>query len=185
VAQAIILDVWRGFPLTEREESGLDEPQGVVGLSRGVTRALNRVSWRVRGGPKLVLFFDLDNQSGVDSVALISRQLADTLRKDLSRRVGVQMVTDSAARATTGTNERRLAGTRVGAGAIVAGSISQMRGDSLRLRLTVRDMTEESNFNTFDTRVSRRSPLDLVDALAERLATDLRKVNWGPKGLSP
>ena len=185
VAQAIILDVWRGFPLTEREESGIDEPQGVVGLSRGVTRALNRVSWRVRGEPKRVLFFDVDNQTGIDSLGALGRQLADTLRKELARRVGVQMVTDTAARATTGTNERRLAGTRVAAGALVVGNISRVRGDSLTLRLTVRDMTEESNFTTFDTRVSRRTPLDIVDAIAERLATDLRRVNWGPKGLSP
>ena len=185
VAQAIVLDVWRASPLSEREETALDEPQAVIGLARGVTRALNRVSWRVRGEPKRILFFDIENQTGMDSLGVIGQQLADSLRTVLAKRLSVQFVTDAEARATTGTNERRLAGARVGAGAIVAGSIYRVRGDSLTLRIGARDMTEDTNFTLVEIRLSRRAPLDIVASVAERLAADLGKVNWGPKGLSP
>jgi serine/threonine-protein kinase len=185
VAQAIVLDVWRGYPMSEREETDLAEPQGALGLVRGVARALNRVSWRQRNDPKRIVLFDLENQTGIDSLAVPARALSQAVRTALATRLSIEVVADSQVRATVGTNERRQAATKVGAGAIAAGGLYRARADSVTIRLSARDMSEEKTFPTFELRVPRSALLDAAGLLVERLAADLAQVNWGPKGFPP
>ena len=185
VAQGIVLDVWRGFPFTEREAAGFDKPDESLGVVRDIVRALERVSWRTRSDPRRMVLFDLENQTGADSMAILARQISDTLRTALGQRLGVEMVADSQARATTGTSERRQVGMRLGAGVIVAGGVYRMRGDSVSLRLSARDLTEERSFPSFELRVARASMSEALATAVERLVADLGKVNWGPKGLTP
>jgi hypothetical protein len=184
IAQGIVLDVWRGYPLTEREAAGFDQPEESLGVVRDIVRALERVSWRTRDDPRRLLIYDIENQTGVDSLSVVAQQISDTLRNALPKRLegGVVVIVDSAARATVGTSERRLIGARYGAGAIVAGAISRARGDSLNLRLSARDMTEERSFASFDLRIARNSLSDGLAMAMDRLTADLIKVNWGPKG---
>jgi hypothetical protein len=66
-------------------------------------------------------------------------------------------------------------------GAIVAGSIYRMRGDSVSLRLSTRDMSEDRTFPTFEVRLPRAELLAGFGSLADRLMVDLNQVNWGPK----
>jgi serine/threonine-protein kinase len=181
VAQTIVLDVWRNYPFSDRTATDLDKPQEALGVVRNVSRALERVSWRTRADPKLVLVFDLENQTGSDSVTVLARQLSDSLRALVSRRFGAQVVTDSASRATRDVMERRALGARIGAGAIVAGTLYRARGDSLTLRLSTRDMSEEKTFPNIDVRTSRSQLLSSFQAIAERVLADLAQVNWGPK----
>jgi hypothetical protein len=187
VAQGIVLDVWRGFPFSEREAAGFDAPEESFGVVRDLARALERVSWRTRDDPRRLLVFDIENQTGVDSLSAVARAISDSLRTALVRRLGggIIVVTDSQARATVGTSERRQVGTRFGAGAIVAGAISRARGDSMNLRLSARDMTEERSFASFDLRIARAGLSEGLGMALDRLASDLNKVTWGPKGLAP
>ena len=181
VAQTIVLDVWRNYPFSDRTATDLDKPQEALGVVRNVSRALERVSWRTRADPKLVLVFDLENQTGSDSVTELARQLSDSLRALVSKRFGAQVVTDSAARGTRDVMERRATGARLGAGAIVAGTLYRARGDSLTLRLSTRDMSEEKTFPNIDLRTSRSQLLSSFQAIADRVLADLAQVNWGPK----
>ena len=181
VAQTIVLDVWRNYPFSDRTATDLDKPQEALGVVRNVSRALERVSWRTRADPKLVLVFDLENQTGSDSVSVLARQLSDSLRALVSKRFGAQVVTDSAARATRDVMERRATGARFAAGAIVAGSLYRARGDSVTLRLSTRDMSEEKTFPNIDVRAAKSDLLAGFQAIAERVLADLAQVNWGPK----
>ena len=181
IAQTIVHDVWRNYPFSDRTATDLDKPQEALGVVRNVSRALERVSWRTRADPKLVLVFDVENQSGSDSVTLLARQLSDSLRALVSKRFGAQVVTDSAMRATREVMERRAVGARVGAGAIVAGTLYRARGDSVTLRLSTRDMSEEKTFPNIDVRAPRAEFLARFQAVAERVLADLAQVNWGPK----
>ena len=95
------------------------------------------------------------------------------------------MVADSQTRATTGTSERRQVGTRLGVGAIIAGGVYRARGDSVSLRLSARDLSEERSFPSFELRVARGALSEALATAVDRLAADLGKVNWGPKGLTP
>ena len=90
-------------------------------------------------------------------------------------------MTDSAARATRDVMERRATGARVGAGAIVAGTLYRARGDSLTLRLSTRDMSEEKTLPNIDLRMSRSQLFSSFQAIADRVLADLAQVNWGPK----
>ena len=180
VAQTIVLDVWRNYPFSDRTATDLDKPQEVLGVVRNVSRALERVSWRTRADPKLVLVFDLENQTGNDSDTALARQLSDSLRA-LSKQFGAQVVTDSAARATREVMERRAMGSRVGAGAIIAGSLYRARGDSVTLRLSTRDMSEDKTLPNIEIRTVKSQLLAGFQAVAQRVLADLGQVNWGPK----
>jgi hypothetical protein len=68
------------------------------------------------------------------------------------------------------------------AGALVAGSILRARGDSVTLRLSARDLTEENTFETIEARFPRESAAESIGPAIARLVDTLRRVNWGPKG---
>jgi TolB-like protein len=148
-------------------------------------RALDRVSWRQRGEPHRVIVFDFDNQTGQDTLAPVAREIAEAVRAAVARRAGSQVVGDSAARATAGTTERRRVGDELLAGALVAGGIYRRGSDSLTVRATVRDMSEERNFPTIEVRTLLTTPKDALPALLERLTADFERINWGPKGTQP
>ncbi|MFL5615876.1 MAG: serine/threonine-protein kinase [Gemmatimonadaceae bacterium] len=181
IAQSIVLDVWRNYPISDRTAADLDKPQEALGVIRNVSRALERVSWRSRGDPRRVLLFDLENQTGNDSVDVLARQLADSLRAAAMKRVGVQIVGDSSARATKDVMERRAVGMRLGAGAIMAGSLYRARGDSVTVRLSTRDLSEDKSYPNVEVRASRRELLASFQSYVDHLLTDLGQVNWGPK----
>jgi serine/threonine-protein kinase len=181
IAQSIVLDVWRNYPISDRTAADLDKPQEALGVIRNVSRALERVSWRSRGDPKRVVLFDLENQTGNDSVDVLARQLADSLRAAAMKRVGAQIVGDSSARATKDVMERRAVGMRLGAGAIMAGSLYRARGDSVTVRLSTRDLSEDKSYPNVEVRASRRELLASFQSYVDRLLADLGQVNWGPK----
>ena len=181
IAQTIVLDVWRNSPFSDRTATDLDKPQEALGVVRSVSRALERVSWRTRADPKLVLVFDLENQSGGDSISVLAGQLSDSLRTLVSKRFGAQVVSDSGMRAIRDVMERRAVGARIGAGAIIAGTFNRARGDSVTLRLSTRDMSEDKTFPTIEIRATRSALLTGFQSVAERVLADLAQVNWGPK----
>ena len=181
VAQSIVLDVWRNYPQSDRTATDLDKPQEALGLVRDVSRALERVSWRSRTDPRRVLVFDFDNQTGNDSLSTLARQVADSLRAAIVKRIGGEVIRDSMARATHEIMERRAVGARLGAGAIVAGGLYRARGDSVSVRLSTRDMSEDRSFPNFEVRFARADPFTGFQPLLDRLLQDLNQVNWGPK----
>ena len=181
LAQSIVLDVWRNNPMSDRTATDLDKPQEALGLVRDVSRALERVSWRSRADAKRVLVFDLENQTGVDSMGILARQLSDSLRVAVAKRVGAEVIGDSQARATIDVAERRAVGARLGAGAIIAGGLYRARGDSVTLRLSTRDMSEDRTFPNIEVRAPRGELLAGFSALLERLLAEVGQVNWGPK----
>src|SRR5437764_455294 len=87
LAQSIVLDVWRNYPQSDRTATDADKPQEVLGIIRDVSRALERVSWRTRSDPRRVLVFDLENQTGNDSLGMVARQLSDSLRAMVGKRL--------------------------------------------------------------------------------------------------
>jgi hypothetical protein len=97
------------------------------------------------------------------------------------KRLGAESVTDSGARATHEIMERRAVGARLGAGAIVAGGLHRTRGDSVSVRLSTRDMSEDRSFPNFEVRFARADPFTGFQSLIDRLLQDLNQVNWGPK----
>ncbi|MGH7710494.1 MAG: hypothetical protein ACREOG_04390, partial [Gemmatimonadaceae bacterium] len=97
------------------------------------------------------------------------------------RRFGAEVVGDSAVRATRDGNERRFSGVLLGTGAIIAGTISRRGTDSMRVRVSVRDMSEE-RVEQWDHVVPLRDPLAVLPNVMQRIAADLGRVNWGPKG---
>ena len=181
LAQSIVVDVWRNYPMSDRTATDLDKPQEALGLVRNVARALERVSWRSRSDPKRVLVFDLENQTGTDSITALSQQLSDSLRAAVAKRLGAEVVADSQSRATRDVTERRAVGLRVGAGALVAGGLYRARGDSISLRLTTRDMSEDRTYPNIDIRLARAELLASFQSIADRLLADLGQVNWGPR----
>ena len=181
LAQTIVLDVWRNYPQSDRTATDLDKPQEALGVVREVSRALERVSWRSRSDPKRILVFDLENQTGNDSLGVLARQLSDSLRTVIAKRLGAEVVADSTARATRDVVERRSIGARLGVGAIIAGGFYRLRSDSVTLRLSTRDMSEDKTFPTFEVRLARTDLFGAVQSVVERLMADLGQVNWGPK----
>jgi hypothetical protein len=97
----------------------------------------------------------------------------------------LRLVGDSAARATRDASERRIVAVQLGAGATVAAVLARRGADSLRIRVSLRDMSEDRAFDVAEFIVSLREPLAAVPALVSRLAADLGRVNWGPRGLRP
>jgi serine/threonine-protein kinase len=180
-AQILVHDIWRNQQQAQRSGSELEDSTGTLSVVRDVVRALNRVSWRSRSDPHRVVVFDIENQTGIDSLSAIARAYADSARA-LVRRNGAEMVGDSAARATRETNDRRFVGLELGAGAIVAALLNRRGADSLRVRFTVRDMSEERTFEPIEATTSIREPFGVLPNVMQRLAADLGRVNWGPKG---
>jgi serine/threonine-protein kinase len=181
VAQSVVLDVWRNYPSSDRTATDLDKPREALGIVRDVSRALERVSWRSRSDPKRVLVFELENQTGMDTLGVAARALSDSLRATIAKRLGAEVVGDSAARATRDVIERRSVGVRLGAGALVAGGLYRARADSVTLRLSTRDMSEDRTFPPFEMRLARADLLTGFRALIDRVMVDLGQVNWGPK----
>ena len=103
-------------------------------------------------------------------------------RSALARQTDAAVIADSQARAITGTEERRAVGIRLGAGAMVAGTVLGARADSVRFRLSVRDMSEEVTMPQIDIRIPRSAIVASIGTMIERLLADVAKVNWGPKG---
>ena len=181
LAQSIVLDVWRNVPMSDRTATDLDKPQEALGLVRDVSRALERVSWRSRSDPKRVLVFDLENQTGIDSLNAIARQLSDSLRSTIAKRFGAQVVADSQARATRDLMERRVVGARLGAGAIVVGGLARGRDNTVTLRISARDMSEERSLPLIEIRALPAELLGTFQSSIEPLLAELDHVNWGPK----
>jgi eukaryotic-like serine/threonine-protein kinase len=180
-AQILVHDIWRNAQQAQRSGSELDDSTGTLIVVRDVIRALNRVSWRTRDDPHRVVVFDIENQTGIDSLSAVARAYSDSVRAAI-RRSGAELSGDSAARATRETNDRRFVGLELGARAIVVAQLNRRGADSLRVRLTVRDMSEERNFETLEATTSLREPLGALPNVLQRLAADLARVNWGPKG---
>jgi serine/threonine-protein kinase len=181
-AQAMVLDVWRGATLSATESADLDKPLESLGVVRDATRALDRVSWRTREDPRAVILFDIDNQTGADSLAFVARQIAAAARAAVARELPAIIVTDSTALATKDVMERREIAVRLRAGALVAGSILRARNDSITIRLAARDLSEDDNFPTIEARVPIASASASASGAIAQLIATLRRVNWGPKG---
>ncbi len=184
-AQVVVMDVWRALSQSERGATDLDDPAGSLTVVRGVMRALSRVSWRQRGDPRQVIVFDVDNQTGADTLAPLARAFADSLRAAAARQLGAAgtLVGDSSARASRDAGERRVLAVALGAGASVSATLSRRGADSLRVRAQVRDMSDERTFEIIEFVVPTREPVRALPDLIARLTADLGRVNWGPKGL--
>jgi hypothetical protein len=182
LAQSIVLDVWRGVPVSVRAAADLDKPQDAVAVVRDVVRALERVSWRSRSDAKRVLVFDIDNQTGSDSLDSVARQLTTALRAAIAQRLGASVAADSQSEATRDVLERRSVGARLGAGAIVAGSLYGARGEAMLVRLSVRDMSEDRTLPNVDARIARAPTADQLEAVVDAVVAQLGQVNWGPRG---
>ncbi|HJU74507.1 MAG TPA: protein kinase, partial [Gemmatimonadaceae bacterium] len=185
-AQVNITDVWRGQGLSERGRSDPDDPNGSLVVIRDVMRSLNRISWRQRSDARRTIVFDVENPTNNDTLTAFARTLTDSLRALTMRQMGAggQIVGDSAARATRDAAERRFLALQIGAGAYVAGTLSRRGADSLRVRLSVRDVTEDRSYDT-EYVIPFRDPLPALPDVLARVAADFGRVNWGPRGLAP
>ena len=181
VAQSVVLDVWRNYPSSDRTATDLDKPREALGIVRDISRALERVSWRSRSDAKRVLVFDLENQTGMDTLGVAARRFSDSLRATIAKRMVAEVVGDSAARATRDVMERRAVGARLGVGAVVAGGLYRVRADSVTIRFSTRDMTEDRTLPPFEMRLARADLFAGFPVLVDRLLVDLGQVNWGPK----
>ncbi|MDQ3950594.1 MAG: hypothetical protein M3282_09620, partial [Gemmatimonadota bacterium] len=179
-----VLDVWRAQTSSVRDAADADKPMELLNVVRHVTRSLDRVSWRTRTDPRRVMLFEVSNRTGGAAFSAVARQLEDSLRAAIVRAGAVVVPLDSAARSTRDAVERRQLAIRRGAGAIVDVGISRMRVDSVSVRLSVRDMTEERTLPPVEMRLAVRDVERMEPAigqLAARLADALAQVNWGPK----
>jgi TolB-like protein len=181
LAQSLVLDVWRGIPVSVRAAADLDKPQDAVAVIRDVLRALERVSWRSRVDAKRVLVFDIDNQTGSDSLDNIARQLTTTLRTTIAERLGAIVAADSQSQATKDILERRSVGSRLGAGAIVAGSLYGARGETMIVRLSIRDMSDDRTLPNVDARIPRGATSEQLGPIVEAVIAQLGQINWGPR----
>jgi serine/threonine-protein kinase len=183
-AQVLVLDVWRNTPQSQRGGSELDDTTGTLVVVRDVLRSLARVSWRQRSDPHRAVVFDFENVSGVDSLAAVSTAFTDSIRAAVQR-LGAEVVGDSAARVTKDVNDRRFVGLQLVAGALVTGGLYRRGVDSVRVRLSIRDLSEERTFETFEIAAPLRDAFSALPNVLQRLAADLGRVNWGPKGMPP
>jgi hypothetical protein len=179
-----VLDVWRAQTSSARDAADVDRPMELLNVVRHVARSLDRVSWRTRSDPRRVMLFDVSDRTGVAAFSAVARQLEDSLRAAVVRAGAVVVPLDSTARSTRDVVERRQLAIRRGAGAIVDAGILRARGDSVSVRLSVRDMTEERTLPTIETRLALRDIERMEPAIgqvAARLADALAQINWGPK----
>lgn len=180
-AVAQVVDVWRAQTSSAQEVADLDKPMDLLNAVRGVSRAVDRVSWRSRTDPKRVIVFPVDNRTGVDSLSVVARQVEDALRAAAVRFGAVVLPLDSATSSTRDVTERRLIAIRRGAGAIVATSVSRARGDSAVVQLSVRDMSEERTLPAVSVRLPLAAVGSASASVGAMLVEALRQVNWGPK----
>jgi hypothetical protein len=178
-----VLDVWRAQTAAGRQTADIDRPGDLNIVIRDVLRSLDRVSWRSVNDPRRVLMFAVENHSGVSTLDSAARVLDDSLRALVGRAGATALPLDSTARATRDVTERRMLGIRRGAGAIVATSIYRHRLDSVLVRLSVRDMSDEVTFPNVDVRVPIRDVPSAMETLRARFTELLARVNWGPKAL--
>ena len=180
ILQSQVMDSWRSQILPDREVADRDKPRDLMDIIRSVTRTLDRISWRNVGEPKQVLVFDFDNMSGLDSLNSMTAGMAEHVRA-LVVKLGMRVTGDSAARMTKDVLERRQTAIRLGAGASVAGTLLRTRGDTLVLRVSLRDHSEEVTHPNIESRVHRSQVHEALPALLDRLTAMLTAVNWGPK----
>ena len=180
-AVAQVMDVWRAQSASAREAADPDKPIELANVIRGVMRSLDRVSWRTRSDPKRVLVFELDDQTGGDAYANVVRLLNDSLRAAVTRYGAATIPLDSTFRSTSDVNERRNLAVRRGAGAMVAGSITRLRGDSVRLRVSVRDMSEDRTLPEMQARLPVAAVPVAAGQMIARMMELLGQVNWGPR----
>ena len=180
ILQSQVMDSWRSQILPDREVADRDKPRDLMDIIRSVTRTLDRISWRNVGEPKQVLVFDFDNMSGVDSLNSVTAGMAEHVRA-LVVKLGWRSTGDSTARATKDVLERRQTAIRLGAGASIAGTLLRTRGDTLVLRVSLRDHSEEVTHPNIESRVHRSQVHEALPALLDRLTAMLTAVNWGPK----
>ena len=180
ILQSQVMDSWRSQILPDREVADRDKPRDLMDIVRSVTRTLDRISWRSVGEPRQVLVFDFDNMTGLDSLNAVTAGMADHLRA-LVVKLGMRVAGDSAARMTKDVLERRQTAIRLGAGASIAGTLLRTRGDTLVLRVSLRDHSEEITHPNIETRVHRSQVHEALPSLLDRLSAMLTAVNWGPK----
>jgi serine/threonine-protein kinase len=178
--QSQVMDSWRSQILPDREVADRDKPRDLMDIIRSVTRTLDRISWRTVGEPRQVLVFDFDNMTGIDSLNSVTAGMADHVRA-LVVKDGMRVVGDSAARGTKDVLERRQTAIRLGAGASIAGTLLRTRGDTIVLRVSMRDHSEEVTHPNIEARVHRTQLLEALPALLGRVRDMLAAVNWGPK----
>jgi serine/threonine protein kinase len=180
-AQSLVHDIWRNMHLSANESADVDKPNEVLGVVRDVARGLDRVSWRRREEPRRVLIFEVDNVTGMDSLGPLARRITEEARSMVARELGVVVIQDSIALATKDVMERREVGVRTGAGALVALSLQRARRDSVSLRFSVRDLSEEHTFPTVEARMPITGAIERARAALAQMVDTLRRVNWGPK----
>ena len=180
ILQSQVLDSWRSQILPDREAADRDKPLELMDIVRSVSRTLDRISWRRVGEPRQVLVFDFDNMTGLDTLNAVTAGMAEHVRA-LVVKQGWRVAGDSAARATKDVLERRQSAIRAGAGASIAGTLLRTRADTLVLRVSVRDHSEEVTYPNIEARVHRSQVHDALPALLDRLTVMLNAVNWGPK----
>lgn len=178
--RAQMIDTWRNQSLSDDETADRGAPMELLGIVRSTARMADRVSWRTVNEPKAVLVFDFDNSTGVDSLAVVSNAMGDHVRA-LVVKLGMRVVGDSSARIVRDVTERRQTAQRIGVGASIAGNVYRLRGDTLLLRMSVRDHSEEANSPNVEARVPRARVTEALPALLDRLTALLNAVNWGPK----
>ena len=155
----------------------------VIGQGASVVRGAPATGLVVSGRPRMILF-DLDDRTGASGGRELARAISDSLRR-VVRRTGLEVVDDEVTRLTPPTTtQRRAAGTRYGAGAIAAGSISTRR-DTLVIQMSVRDMAIGETFDRFEARVPARAPMDAIGTLASALLAQLERVNWSARLVAP
>jgi serine/threonine protein kinase len=180
-AIAQVVDVWRAQTASAREVADLDKPLDLMSIVRHVSRGLDRVSWRTRTDPKRVVLFAVENQTGIDTLAPVARQLEDSLRASVVRFGAAAVPLDSAAQATRDDTERRLFAIRRGAGAMIVAAIYRIRADSAMIRMSVRDMSEERSLPRIEMRFPLRDLTPMASRLSATLVEQLGQVNWGPR----
>jgi hypothetical protein len=180
-ASAQVLDVWRAQTSSAREAADLDKSMDLLNVVRGVTRSVDRVSWRSRTDPKRVIVFPVENRTGVESLSVVARQLEDSLRAAAARFGAVVLTLDSASSVMRDVMERRQLAIRRGAGAIVAANLARARTDSGVVQVSVRDMSEERTMPSITVRLSLNAIGTGGASVAAALTEMLRQVNWGPR----
>ena len=180
-AQVALLDIWRNAATAATESADLDRSMESLEVVRDATRLLERLSWRTRSDPKAFIVFNIDNNTGVDSLTPLAAQLGSVMRATIARELQAVHVGDSALLSTTDVMERREVALTQRAGALVNGSITRARNDSITVRFAARDLTEERSFDTIEMRVPVSTAIESLAPAMGRLLTVLRAVNWGPK----
>jgi hypothetical protein len=181
IAQSVVHDMWRNQQLPQRQLADLDKPLDVLTITRDVGRALDRVSWRSRTDPHVVLFYDVENLTGVDSLMPHVVTLNDSIRAAIGRNNASALPLDSAMRATRDATLRQQFAIRRNAGLIVTGSLQRTRGDSIIARMSMRDMSDDRLLAPIELRFPASALQTAIAQLAELFAARMSQVNWGPR----